>query len=145
MATTSQRKRGEAQQIPVSPELPTGAQWCGGWSKTLHLQLADGTYLKVRGLPPIAVARRDAVMTAIEQQPDEPSYSGTGTLYRRLTIRPPGDGDGTGPMLMAGDVEIGPFAIDPILGAVPVPVPVADDDQGEDEDDDDDQDDDNGN
>lgn len=95
--------------IPLVPMMPTGAQIRGPWGA--HYKLLGDSY--VRGpIPHVAPSQFKTVMAAIQALPTtDPSYSGSGSLYRALTVEPSEDGRTF--TLKAGSVTMGIGYVDP--------------------------------
>lgn len=136
----SLNKLGYAGMVPVLPMMPCGAQVTPGLMGPRAHYLMDPTGVYVNGgLPGIPPSKAHAVMAALKACPKEPSYSGTGTGYFKLTI-------GTDPdhadrfLLLAGTTVIGYGLIDPgqeivsgdedgdgaVMSDAPAPAPGAD-------------------
>lgn len=136
----SKNKLGHIGAIPVVPMLPLAAQ-VNSWGN-LHLRLMGDSYVtgSLRGA--ITPARFKVVKAAIDAQPKEPTYSGSGTKYHALTIVP--DPGGKTCDLMAGETKLCAIVIDPEFQIISTDESIADQIEGgaDPEEDDEDEDDD---
>lgn len=106
----SKSKLGLIGNVPVSPFAAVSAQLHPG-NGNLHLRIMGDSYITghLRGaIPP---ARLKATLAAISTCPEETSYSGSNSVYRKLEVV----GDGTSGLqtLKAGEVEVCKLVIDP--------------------------------
>lgn len=106
--TTKLTKLGYIGTIPIVPMLPTGAQVSKfGY---LHLQLMGGSYVSGSLAGAVPVDRAKIVQEALKGATQEPSYSGSNNLYRRLDVEAINE---TTFRLKIGDVEVCKGLIDP--------------------------------
>lgn len=96
----------------VVPLMPEQAQMRGGY---LHL-MAMGQYFSgsAHGCMVVETPEQVAALkAALKAAPQEPTYSGSGSLYTQLSVVP--DADGKGFSLMAGDVQVLRGIVDPTV------------------------------
>jgi len=138
MAKISENKLGVSYVMPVVAMMPEGAQIHpnqGG----LHLRLMGASYIRVGLMGTVPPAKVKAIIGAIAGQPDEPSYSGSMNLWKRLDVVPASDGRTCD--LMAGTVKVLSVYIDPTADIISTDESIqsqveAGDGDGEDEDED---------
>lgn len=108
-AIHSKSKLGAVGSVPLLPMMPTAAQAFSPLQ--VHYKLLGDSYL-VGALPSVPPSKMKAVLQAIKAIPaTDPSYSGSGTLYRALTVLPTPDGRTF--TLLAGETVIGIGLVDP--------------------------------
>jgi hypothetical protein len=81
-------KMGAFGSVPVVPFMPVSAQVARAYHGTLHLRFgADKSYVSGR-CPIVAPSQIPAIKAALEETPTEPTWSGSGTVYWKLTVKP---------------------------------------------------------
>jgi hypothetical protein len=103
----SKARLGMAGMVPVVPVMPSAAQ-VSRETGMLHLRLLGDSYIRA-GLPSLAPASYKSIVDAIQAQPLEPSWSGTGSQYYVLEVEP--DPSGLRAVLKAGPVVVGSVAV----------------------------------
>jgi hypothetical protein len=105
----SKNKLGAVGSVPLLPVMPTAAQAFSPIQ--VHYKLLGDSYV-TGALPSIPPSKMVAVVTAIRAIPaSDPSYSGSGSLYRALTVVPSDDGRTF--VLKAGETVLGIGLVDP--------------------------------
>jgi hypothetical protein len=118
----SKNKLGAVGGVPYLPMMPTGAQVLNPWQ--VHYKLMGDSYVKGQ-LPSVPPASLKTVVAAIKALPnDDPSYSHSGTAYKRLSIEPHADGRTF--TLKAGETAIGIGLVDPNAPIVSTDEPMQD-------------------
>lgn len=103
--THTSPKLGICGHVPAVPLMPVAAQLANASHGTLHLKFDGGDAYVSTQLPSIPPSRIKAVVAAIKACPTEPTWSGTGSTYYRLTVTP--DPEHGRAQLVAGSVSIG--------------------------------------
>jgi hypothetical protein len=79
----------------------------------LHLAFDGGAYVTTL-IPMVDTRAQVAIcLEALAAQPQEPSYSGSGRLWARVTVVP--EADGHSALLTAGEVVLGRILVDPTV------------------------------
>ena len=112
----STNKLGLFGHIPLVPMMPTDGQLAiqtmGLFMQMyLHLRLGEsGAYISGKA-PAITPDQFEGFKNAYLAAPDEPSYSGSGSTYKKLTVTPAEDGKTA--TLTFGDYKIGLICVHP--------------------------------
>jgi hypothetical protein len=105
----SKDKLGAVGSVPLLPMMPTAAQVFS--PVQVHYRLLGESYV-VGILPSVPPSKIKAVLAAVKAIPaTDPSYSGSGTLYRALVVVPSADGRTF--TVLAGETVIGIGLVDP--------------------------------